>query len=248
MLNDQILMEPTQLRKLLQTFSEGTEVTLTILRKGQEQKITVKLAKKEMPQRHSMTPGGNHDMHWDFDETGDVGEQMQELKEQLKEQLGDTQRGIIRGAVIQAHEAAKRAREDARRAAREVRILSNDNGTLKATKIDLGKAQIVFSDGKGEMKLENVNGKKLLTAKDSQGKLLFSGPVETKEDLDKVPADVRDRYERLKQNDLPAVAPRGDVDNGEDADDDDDDDDEGAGSEPASEQVSLGSLLPTSLL
>lgn len=250
MLNDQILMEPTQLRKLLQTFSEGTEVTLTILRKGQEQKITVKLAKKEMPQRHSMMPGGNHDMHWDFDETGDVGDQMQELKEQLKEQLGDAQRGIIRGAVIQAHEAARRAREDARRAAREIRILSNDNGTLKATKIDLGKAQIVFCDGKGEMKLENVNGKKLLTAKDPQGKLLFSGPVETKEDLDKVPADVRDRYERLKQNDLPAVAPRADADNGEDADDDDEDEDDdgGAGPEPSSEQVSLGSLLPTTLL
>ena len=189
-------------------------------------------------------------MHWDFDETGDVGEQMQELKEQLKEQLGDTQRGIIRGAVIQAHEAARRAREDARRAAREIRILSNDNGTLKATKIDLGKAQIVFRDGKGEMKLENVNGKKLLTVKDPQGKLLFGGPVESKEDLDKVPTDVRDRYERLKQNDLPAVAPRSDVDNGEDADDDDVDkeDDEGAGPEPSSEQVSLGSLLPTTLL
>src|SRR5205823_2696587 len=210
-------------------------------RKGQEQKITVKLAKKEMPQRHSMMPGGNHDMHWDFDETGDVGDQMQELKEQLKEQLGDTQRGIIRGAVIQAHEAAKRAREDARRAAREIRILSNDHGTLKATKIDLGKAQIVFRDGKGEMKLENVNGKKLLTVKDPLGKLLFSGPVESKEDLDKVPADVRERYERLKQNDLQAVAPRADVDNGEDADDGDDDDDEGADPEPSSEQVSLGS-------
>jgi serine protease Do len=250
MLNDQILMEPTQLRKLLQTFSEGTDVTLTILRKGQEQRITVKLAKKEMPQRHSMMPGGNHDMHWDFDETRDVGDQMQDLKEQLKEQLGDTQRGIIRGAVIQAHEAARRARADARRAAREIRILSSDNGMLKATKIDLGKAQIVFSDGKGEMKLENVDGKKLLTVKDTQGKLLFSGPVESKEDLDKVPVDVRERYERLKQNDLPAVAPRADVDNGDadDDDDDDDDDDEGAGPEPSSEQVSLGSLLPTTLL
>jgi len=248
MLNDQILIEPSQLRKLLQTFSEGTDVTLTILRKGQEQKITVKLTKKEMPQRHSLMPGGNHDMHWDFDETGDVGEQMQELKEQLKEQLGDAQRGIIRGAVIQAHEAAKRAREDARRAAREIRILSNDNGTLKATKIDLVKAQIVFRDGKGEMKLENVNGKKLLTVKDAQGKLLFSGPVESKEDLDKVPVDVRERYERLKQNDLPAVAPRADVDNGDADDDDDDDDEEGAGPEPSSEQVSLGSLLPTTLL
>src|SRR6266513_4258870 len=243
MVNDQILIEPSQLRKLLQTFSDGTEVTLTILRKGKEQKITAKLAKKEVPQRHSLIPGGNHDWHWDFDETGDVGEQMQELKEQLKEQLGDTQRGIIRGAVMQAHEAARRAREDARRAAREIRILSNDNGTLKATKIDLGKALIVFFNGKGEMKLENVNGKKFLTAKDPKGKLLFSGPVETKEDLDKVPAEVKQRYDKLQQHDLPAVAPRADVDNGDAADDD-----EGADSEPSSEQVSLGSLLPTTLL
>src|SRR5256886_4336823 len=140
MVNDQILIEPSQLRKLLQTFSDGTEVTLTILRKGKEQKITAKLAKKEVPQRHSLIPGGNHDWHWDFDETGDVGEQMQELKEQLKEQLGDTQRGIIRGAVMKAHEAARRAREDVRRPAGEIRILSRDNGALRATRIDLGKA------------------------------------------------------------------------------------------------------------
>src|SRR5256886_17629128 len=246
MLNDQILMEPSQLRKLLQTFSDGADVTLTILRKGQEQKITVKLSKKEMPQRHSLTPGGDHD--WDFDEIGDVGEQMHEMKEQLQEQLG-AQRGMIRGAVIKAHEAAKRAREDARRAAREIRILSKDNGAIKATKIDLGKAQIVFCDGKGEMKLETVNGKKLLTAKDPQGKLLFSGPVETKEDLDKVPADVRQRYESLRQNDLPAVRPQADADktDGIDADDDDDGDDEDEGESPAplSEQVSLKSLSPT---
>ena len=191
-------------------------------------------------------------MHWDFDETGDVGEQMQELKEQLKEQLGDAQRGIIRGAVIQAHEAAKRAREDARRAAREIRILSKDNGAIKATKIDLGKAQIVFCDGKGEMKLENANGKKLLTAKDPQGKLLFSGPVETKEDLDKVPTDVRERYETLQQSDLPTVAPQGDRTDEVDADDDNDnddgdadDDDEGENPAALSEQVSVKSVSPT---
>src|SRR5437870_6290174 len=145
MLNDQILIEPSQLRKLLQTFSDGAEVTLTILRKGQEQKVTVKLARKEVPQRHSLFPGGNHDWHWDFDETGDVGEQMQNLKKQLQEQLGDTQRGIIRGAVMKAHEAARRAREDARRAADEIRIFCEENGALKASRIDLGKAQIVCS-------------------------------------------------------------------------------------------------------
>src|SRR6266511_4440747 len=223
MLNDQILIEPSQLRKLLQTFSDGTDVTLTILRKGQEQKVTVKLSKKERPQRHSWSPGDKHESHWDFDDTGDLGEQMQGLKEQLQEQLG-AQRGIIRGAVMKAHEAARQAREDARRAAREIRILSKDNGTLKATRIDLGKAQIVFSDDKGEMKLENVDGKKILTAKDPQGKLLFSGPVETKEDRDKMPADVRERYEKLQQNDLPEVEPGTDADeeNEDDADEDDD--------------------------
>jgi serine protease Do len=233
MLNDQILIEPSQLRKLLQTFSDGAEVTLTILRKGQEQKVTVKLAKKEMSQRHSWLPGDKHEWQWDFDDTGELGEQMQDLKEQLQEQLGDAQRGIIRGAVMKARDAAKRAREDARSAAREIRILSQDNGALRASRIDLGKAQVAFSDDKGEMKLENVGGQKILTAKDPQGKLVFSGPVETNEDRDKMPADVRERYERLQQNDLPAVAPRTDDDEdddedgeGEDADDEDADDED----------------------
>jgi hypothetical protein len=244
MLNDQILIEPSQLRKLLQTFTEGTEVTLTVLRKGQEQKLTVKLAKKEVLQRQSMFPGGNHDWHWDFDATGDLKEQMQDLKEQLKEQLGD-QRGIIRDAVTQAHEAARRARDDARRAADQLRIFFEDDGAVKASKIDLGKAQIVFSDDKGELKLANVDGRKLLTVKDPQGKLLFSGPVETKEDLDKMPADVRERYDRLQQNDLPTVNPGPNTDNADDADtdgaDDEDDDDGQQTDEPVSQQVSFQS-------
>jgi PDZ domain len=254
MLNDQILIEPSQLRKLLQTFSDGTEVTLTILRKGQEQKLTAKVAKKEVPQRHSLFPGGNHDWHWDFDETGDLGEQMQDLKEQLKEQLGDAKRGIIRGAVMQAHEAARQARDDARRAAEELRIFFEDNGAVKASRIDLGKAQVVFSDEKGELKLENVDGKKLLIAKDPQGKLLFSGPVETQQDLDKMPADVRERYERLQRNDLPTVAPRSNSDSGDEADADDaeaDDNNDEETDESTSQQVSFQSsqreIIPNSI-
>src|SRR6476620_382762 len=243
MLNDQILVEPSQLRKLLQTFPEGTEVTLTVLRKGQEQKLTAKLARKEVPQRRGAFPGGNHDRDWDFDPTGDLGDQMQNLKEQLKDQLGD-QRGIIRDAVTQAHEAARRARDDAHRAADQLRIFFEDDGAAKASKIDLGKAQIVFSDDKGELKLANIEGRKLLTVKDPQGKLLFSGPVETKEDLDKMPADVRQRYDRLQQNDLPTVRPRSNTDNADDADSDDaddqdDDDDEETGE--VSQQVSFQS-------
>src|SRR5215467_10869723 len=253
MLNDQILIEPSQLRKLLQTFPDGTQVTLTVLRKGQEQKLTAKLAKKEVPQRRNDFPGGNHDGHWDFDPTGDMKEQMQDLKEQLKEQLGN-QRGIVREAVTQAHEAARRARDDARRAADQLRIFFEDDGGVNASKIDLNKAQIVFSDDKGQLKVANVDGRKLLTVKDSQGKLLFSGPVETKEDLDKMPADIRERYNRLEQSDLPTVAPRSDTDSADEADtddaDDEDDDDEEETTD-VSQQVSFQSaprdMIPQSI-
>ncbi len=238
MLNDQILMNPNQLSKLVRSFSEGTTVTLTVLRKGQEQKITVKLTKKEVPQRDSWFPEHRHGWKGNFNDLGDLGDQMRGLKEQL----GDGQHGMIHDAVMKAHEEARRARDEARRAADEVRMWSRNDGGLKATKIDIGKAQIVFSDDKGEMKLETVDGKKLLTAKDPQGKLLFSGPVETKEDLDKLPPEVRQRYENLQEHDLPAVAPRIDVDEDDDSADANDNEEEIP--QPSVEQVSARSFAP----
>jgi serine protease Do len=237
MLNDQILIDPGQLGKLVRSYSEGTSVTLTLLRKGQEQKVTVKLGKKEVSRRHAMLGNGN--WNFDFGDMGDLGEmkdRMREQMSQLKEQLGqlnDENKGMV-------HDAVMRARDEARRAGGQIRTVTRDDGTLAQTTIDLGKAQIVFSDDKGELRIENKDGKKLLTAKDPQGKLLFSGPVETKEDLDKVPTEVRQRYEKLQQHDLPAVGPDDLRASGEmDADDDDDsDDDEDAGNATTTSYIS----------
>jgi serine protease Do len=246
MLNDQILTDPDQLSKLVRSYSEGTTVTLTVLRKGQEQKITVKLTKREVPQRHEFGPGRHRHEDFsfgDFGMNGDFKEQMENLKEQL-----GAQKGMIHDTVVKAREEAMRARdqarEQARRAVEQARragrwnITTNEDGGLKTTKIDIGKAQIVFSDDKGEMKLETVDGKKLLTAKDPQGKLLFSGPVETKEDLDKIPAEVRQRYDKLQEEELRAVAPPSDTNEDDDSDDTNDNDNE----TPPMEQVSTNSF------
>jgi serine protease Do len=206
MLNDQILTDPDQLGKLVRSFPEGTNVTLTLLRKGAETKVTVKLGKREVPMRHGMR---GFDKHWNFGDRdfGMLGN-LQDLKD-----IGDAQKGIIRDAVERARrevERAKgemiRAKDEARRAMRDVRVsTTDDNGTIRTTRIDLGKAEIVFSDAKGEMKIASVDGKKQLTAKDPQGRLLFSGPVETEQDRAKMPADVRERFEKLQENDLPSV-------------------------------------------
>jgi serine protease Do len=229
LLNDQILTEPEQLSKLVRSYSEGTNVTLTALRKGKEEKISVKLGKKEVPQREL-----EHQRHrgrgFPFDEHdfGDFG--MNDLKEQmddLRERFAGEQ-GVMNDAVIKAREAAARARHQAReqirRAGDQIRVWSRDNDALKTTNIDIGKAQIVCSDNTGELRVEKIDGKKVLTAKDPQGRLLFSGPVETDEELAKVPADVRARYDKLQQNELPAIAQPPETEEDESFEFDEDDD------------------------
>src|SRR5207253_621243 len=143
MLNDQILIEPSQLLKLVRSYSEGTNVTLTVLRKGQEQKITVKLTKKEMPKRHAFGPG--RDGHWDFNfdqdfgniDLGDLKERLRDLKQNLKEELGE-RKGMIHDAVMKAHEEVARAREEARRARDQIKITTAHDSGLNTTKIDIG--------------------------------------------------------------------------------------------------------------
>jgi serine protease Do len=230
MLNDQILTDPGQLAKLVRSFSEGTNVTLIVLRKGKEEKITVKLTKKEVPE-HELWPHRGHGFPLGDHDFGDFGMNKLSLQmDELKEQLGDEKRGTIHDAVMKAREQVMRAREQAREASKragdEVRILSRDWGAIKSTNIDIGKAQIVCSDDKGELRIENIDGKKILTAKDPEGLLLFSGPVETKEDLDKVPVDVRQRFEKLQEHDLPAVISPDDAVKGASSTDNDDDEDE----------------------
>jgi serine protease Do len=226
--NDQILMEPDQLAKLVRSYPEGTNVTLTVLRKGQETKLTATLAKREVSEnslrdrRWHRGPGlGNleeqlenlgenlGDFQFGFS-TDDVG---REAREEARRATREASR-LAREEGQRAREEARRARDEARRvsrearqAARELRVVRGENGTVRATTIDMGRAQIVFHDNDGELKIENVDGKKILTAKDAQGRLLFSGPVGTPEEVQKLPEGVKQRYEKLEQKDLPALAP-----------------------------------------
>jgi serine protease Do len=274
MFNDQILMEPDQLSKLVRSNQEGATVTLTVLRKNAEQKITVKLGKHDVRQ-------SNHDFGMNME---DFNEKMQAFNDKMtdfKLDFGDTNvdpkiRETVREAQRQAAQArrdamqrvreeaqrsreqaqrvreeAQRNREEAQRAREEsrrsMRLYSSDNGTMKTTTIDLGKATIVFNDEKGELKLETVAGKKILTVKDPQGRLLFSGPVDNKEEIDKLTPEVRKRYEMLDQSQLSTVtvnpnnrvdredADDHDNDNDNDSDDDNDNDNDNGNDNPAIE-------------
>jgi hypothetical protein len=191
MLNDQQIVNPSQLGKLVRSFPEGASVDLTLLRKGKEMKLSVKLGKKEMPAGRG--PFG-YEQEWNFDDF-----------DKMKFDFKAPDMTAVREAVARAKDQAMRARDEAQRAVRGLRIVTSDDGLTKSTRIDLGKATITFSDDQGELKMESVDGKKMLTAKDAQGKMLFSGPIDTEEERDKLPANVRQRLEKLEHQELPEV-------------------------------------------
>lgn len=190
MLNDQIIIDSDQLGVLVRSFADGATVSLTVLRKGQEMKLTAKLQQKK--ERAGRGPVG---YEFNFDDL-----------DRLKNfQMPDMT--AVREAVARAKKEALRAGDEARAAARRLRIVTDDDGTVKTSHVDLGKAQIVFTDEKGELRLESVDGKKMLTAKDPSGKVIFSGPIDNAEERAKIPPDVRKRYESLEHQELPAIPP-----------------------------------------
>ncbi len=189
MLNDQQIVNPSQLGKLVRSFADGTSVDFTIMRKGKEMKVNVKLAKKEVSAGRGAY---GYQKEWNFDDL-----------EKMKFDFQAPDMTAVREAVARAKDQAMRARDEAQRAVRGLRIVTSDDGLTKSTRIDLGRATITFSDDQGELKIENANGRKMLTAKDAQGKQLYNGPIETPEDRAKLPDNVRQRLEKLERQELP---------------------------------------------
>src|SRR5438105_8177620 len=128
MFNDQILMEPDQLAKLVRSYPEGTNVTLTILRKNSETKVTVKLGKKEVQSRDNM-----FDRHRGPD-FGQMNEEMEKMKRDMgnmKFEFGDMKvdgpaiANIARDAQREAMRIQRGAQREALHAQRDALRAAN---------------------------------------------------------------------------------------------------------------------------
>jgi hypothetical protein len=73
-------------------------------------------------------------------------------------------------------------------------------------KSQLSAALVTIDDGKRKITIASPGGRKHLKVEDKSGKMLFDGPIETKEDVEKVPADVRKFYEMILRDYSAAAA------------------------------------------
>jgi hypothetical protein len=233
-LNDQMLVNAEQLSTLVRSFPDGQAVTLTAIRKGKEVKLDVKLKKEPLPEgrEHFGGPGRDGEDHaWqrpgaergdrpelDFRQAREDAARAHEDGAQARGDWAENREGfgppappappvrdIMRELRPELEQLEQTAGQKAvERLQHEITILRERNGALRSTKLDLQDARIVIRDDKGELELKSDDGKRSLTAKDPQGKVLFSGPVNTPEERKAVPADILPRLDKLEKEEMPA--------------------------------------------
>lgn len=242
--NDQLLVNEPQLQTLVQQGGIGSEVKLTLFRKGKSEVIHLKLGEILASEEREVRDGPP--MFHRFmapAPTGHGGDvlftapvrspevyerEVREFQERLQKLHGRSEemRREIERFTARMQEAAKaeasRKKEiqnsfqgmSGGESKVRVQILTDGEGdsgaVASAISSAVGKDGTTYishnnmtvtkwknDQGSGELKVEN--GRKHLIVKDAEGKEVFSGPVDTPEQRQKLPPEVREQLERIEK-------------------------------------------------
>jgi hypothetical protein len=228
-LGDQMLVDPIQLRKLVQMQKEGDTLKLTLYRGGKKQTVSATLAKRTegwgmsaepaMAEQLSELSRGSKNSNWVLENrmaplaSADMDRQMidkQMVNAEVQRNM-DEARKEIQEALRQSAQASRMARPMAPvpPVAPQMPVLPamvdvGNDATVTVTKDGASVKTIVRSDETGVLVLI-ASPKKHLTAHDQDGKLLFDGEIETPEQQQKVPAELWEKVKPLLQQIKPAA-------------------------------------------
>jgi serine protease Do len=235
-LNDQQLLDPGQLATLVRSHGKDKEVMLTVLRKGQEQQLSVRIGERLASARRPgpgaffpLSPERREDMERLQQEFKERAERAGRVVRDRSEKLRDQAEALGRGArerAEKAREQAERARrelEDRMRRMREGKGGSTDPGAAAPPPADIlrearpggggeikaysessvatwdgARSRLQLKDADGEIEVATDNGRRTLRAKNPQGEVVFSGPVDTEEQRKAVPEQFRRKLDQIQ--------------------------------------------------
>ena len=193
-LDDQQLIEQRQLSVLVRNHRDGDEVTITYLRAGKQSTAKVKLARHEVPKMAMWSNAGGSGFNLGG---GGFGPGLP---------AGDFDLMVPGPNSPQENEMFRRVLPlmDGVDAPGMRRFQFSHPGgpgdrNISVT-VNTGNSHLVLDDDKGSIELTMKDGKKDLVAKNAKGEQIFSGPVNTPEERQALPGEVRERLDRLEDS------------------------------------------------
>lgn len=203
--NDQQLTDPGQLATLVRAQAKDTDVTLTVLRKGQEQKLSMKIVERPMPVRMPF-PGPSGEMKEQLgrlkdgigdgvrrlqEQAGDYEKRIREYQERLKNWRGGP--GAEMPKPPEFHPSVEPAENRPGRGAQD-RAPETERTVTRNT----ASAKALMKDDSGEIEVTSTDGRRHLIAKNAKGETVFDGPIDTPEQIKALPEDIRKKIERIE--------------------------------------------------
>lgn len=166
--DDQILIDPRQLAVLVRSRQPGEKVAIALYRRGEEIEKTVALGEREMPKPQHMQPG--KPQAWPMMPGGGAIDNLQREMEQRWEQFRNSF-----GTIDEMIEDLNSRMGGARDPNANVR----SHSSVSVSSIQNGM-RFNYSSANGDQHLEVI---------DSDGKVIFDGPINTEEELDQLPPE-----------------------------------------------------------
>lgn len=212
---DQSLVVPAQLRKLVQARKEGDTVKLKYYRAGQPETVSATLAKAAAGVRMADgEDGSSPDFHLRLFGKP-LGKDLELQMKSLKGALGDiridqqkvqeeVQRSMERARksyhdALRQFEKSTSATDASRQALEELArsgVLLDNKARVTVRSTGKSSQSMVKTDESGTIVIV-ANPKPHLTVHDPDGKLIFDGPIESDEQRAKVPKEVWEKVEPL---------------------------------------------------
>ena len=168
-LDDQLLINPAQLEALVRLHSPGDTVTLTILHDGEHRTATAKLVEHEVL---VMPEGGIR--------------------------IIDIQPGAARSVTTTQSTGTTMHVEVHQDGSTQTNLTPGGPARVEVT-ANVSSFQSAFNDGTHELTVTIRDNKKFLTIKDAAGKQLFAGPIDTQEEQDNIPADIKAKFQEMQR-------------------------------------------------
>jgi len=187
------------LRKLIQMHKEGDTVKLTLHRSGKKQTQAVTLSKRsEGVGMYTIEPATAFAVMDKQKMNAEVQRSMEEARKSIQDALSQSAKASHAWHFATPTPPAAPQPPELPEA-----VDVGEDASVTVTKDGASVKSLVKSDDTGVLVIV-ANPKKRLTAHDQNGKLLFDGEIETREQQQKVPADLWKKVEPLLEQFKPA--------------------------------------------